>query len=215
MPLARPHPGGQPGPHPRRREVRLPPWLQVLDLRHLVDQAGDRQSARRAGAHHPHPRSHERQDQQTDPRATPAACRTAGASRRRRRSPPRWTRRRPRCASSSRSASSPSPGDAYRRGRGRAARRLHRRRGRDPATGSSLRDHAEGGDRPACSATLTRRERTVIELRFGLKGEQPHTLEEIGQRFGLTRERIRQIEAKTLAKLQSYRDAQRLRDFLD
>ena len=63
--------------------------------------------------------------------------------------------------------------------------------------------------------TLTHRERKVIELRFGLKGEYPRTLEEVGQKFGVTRERIRQIEAKTLAKLKSYRDSQRLRDFLD
>jgi RNA polymerase primary sigma factor len=63
--------------------------------------------------------------------------------------------------------------------------------------------------------TLTHRERKVIELRFGLKGEHPRTLEEVGEKFGVTRERIRQIEAKTLAKLKAYRDAQRLRDFLD
>jgi RNA polymerase primary sigma factor len=63
--------------------------------------------------------------------------------------------------------------------------------------------------------TLTHRERKVIELRFGLKGEHPRTLEEVGLKFGVTRERIRQIEAKTLAKLKAYRDAQRLRDFLD
>ena len=62
---------------------------------------------------------------------------------------------------------------------------------------------------------LTHRERKVIELRFGLKGEPPRTLEEVGQKFGVTRERIRQIEAKTLAKLKSYRDSQCLYDFLD
>jgi RNA polymerase primary sigma factor len=64
-------------------------------------------------------------------------------------------------------------------------------------------------------ATLTYRERKIIELRFGLKGEHPRTLEEVGQTFGLTRERIRQIENKTLAKLTSYRDTERLRGFLD
>jgi RNA polymerase primary sigma factor len=64
-------------------------------------------------------------------------------------------------------------------------------------------------------STLTHRERKIIELRFGLTGEQPRTLEEVGQRFGLTCERIRQIEAKTLAKLTSYRDTERLRGFLD
>jgi RNA polymerase primary sigma factor len=64
-------------------------------------------------------------------------------------------------------------------------------------------------------SALPHRERTVIELRFGLAGEQPRTLEEVGQTFGVTRERIRQIEAKTLAKLRSYRDSQRLRESLD
>ena len=63
--------------------------------------------------------------------------------------------------------------------------------------------------------TLPQRERTVLELRFGLDGRSPHSLEEVGRKFGLTRERIRQIEAKTLAKLKSYRDSQRLRDFLE
>ena len=63
--------------------------------------------------------------------------------------------------------------------------------------------------------TLTHRERKVIELRFGLKGGHPKTLEEVGQAFGVTRERIRQIESKTLAKLKAYRESQRLRDFLD
>ena len=62
---------------------------------------------------------------------------------------------------------------------------------------------------------LTHRERKVLELRFGLRGEEPRTLEEVGQRFGVTRERIRQIEAKTLTKLQAYRDTERLREFLD
>jgi RNA polymerase primary sigma factor len=62
---------------------------------------------------------------------------------------------------------------------------------------------------------LTRRERKVIELRFGLSGEHPRTLEEVGKKFGVTRERIRQIEVKTMAKLKSYRESQRLRDFLE
>ncbi|HQG04574.1 MAG TPA: RNA polymerase sigma factor RpoD [Thermoleophilia bacterium] len=62
---------------------------------------------------------------------------------------------------------------------------------------------------------LTQRERRVLEYRYGLKGEHPRTLEEVGQKFDVTRERIRQIEAKTLAKLRAYRDAQNLRDFLE
>ena len=62
---------------------------------------------------------------------------------------------------------------------------------------------------------LTHRERKVIELRFGINGEHPRTLEEVGQKFGVTRERIRQIEVKTMAKLKSYRESQRLRGFID
>jgi RNA polymerase primary sigma factor len=64
-------------------------------------------------------------------------------------------------------------------------------------------------------STLTHRERKIIELRFGLIGGHPHTLEEVGQKFGVTRERIRQIEAKTISKLRCYRDSQRLKEFLD
>ena len=60
--------------------------------------------------------------------------------------------------------------------------------------------------------SLPSRERKVLELRFGLKGERPRTLEEVGERFGVTRERIRQVEAKTLNRLKNFRDAQRLRD---
>ena len=62
---------------------------------------------------------------------------------------------------------------------------------------------------------LTQRERKVIELRYGLSDGQPRTLEEVGVEFGVTRERIRQIEAKTLAKLKAYRAAQSLRGFID
>lgn len=59
---------------------------------------------------------------------------------------------------------------------------------------------------------LPERERKVIELRFGLKGEHPRTLEEVGREFGVTRERIRQIENNTLKKLEGLPEAQPLRD---
>ncbi|MBA2505680.1 MAG: RNA polymerase sigma factor RpoD [Thermoleophilaceae bacterium] len=59
---------------------------------------------------------------------------------------------------------------------------------------------------------LPAREREVIEMRFGLTGGQARTLEEVGRAFGVTRERIRQIENNTLKKLQSLPEAQRLRD---
>ncbi len=61
-------------------------------------------------------------------------------------------------------------------------------------------------------ASLPDRERQVIELRFGLSGEQPATLEEVGRAFGVTRERIRQIENNTLKKLESLPEAQALKD---
>jgi RNA polymerase primary sigma factor len=60
--------------------------------------------------------------------------------------------------------------------------------------------------------SLPERERKVIELRFGLKGEQPCTLEEVGRAFGVTRERIRQIENNTLKKLEGLPEAQALRN---
>jgi len=58
--------------------------------------------------------------------------------------------------------------------------------------------------------TLPERERQVLELRFGLTGDQPRTLEEVGREFGVTRERIRQIENNTLRKLKALPEAQRL-----
>jgi RNA polymerase primary sigma factor len=61
-------------------------------------------------------------------------------------------------------------------------------------------------------AALPERERRVLELRFGLTGDQPRTLEEVGRAFGVTRERIRQIENNTLRKLQALPEAQRLRE---
>jgi RNA polymerase primary sigma factor len=61
-------------------------------------------------------------------------------------------------------------------------------------------------------ATLPRREREVIEMRFGLTGGRPRTLEEVGRAFNVTRERIRQIENQSLKKLESLPEAQRLRD---
>jgi RNA polymerase primary sigma factor len=63
--------------------------------------------------------------------------------------------------------------------------------------------------------TLNSREQTIIQLRFGLADGHPRTLEEVGREFGVTRERIRQIESKTLAKLRHPSRAQMLREYLD
>jgi len=71
-----------------------------------------------------------------------------------------------------------------------------------------LREHLD-----ALLSTLGEREKRVVQLRYGLTDGQPHTLEEIGRTFGVTRERIRQIEAKTLAKLRGHTYADQLLDY--
>jgi RNA polymerase primary sigma factor len=63
--------------------------------------------------------------------------------------------------------------------------------------------------------TLSQREKKVIQLRFGLHDGTPRTLEEVGKEFGVTRERIRQIESKTLSKLRHPSRSQKLRDYLE
>ena len=62
--------------------------------------------------------------------------------------------------------------------------------------------------------TLSDREQKIIRMRFGLDNGKSHTLEEVGQEFAVTRERIRQIEAKALAKLRKHKDAKKLYEYL-
>ena len=61
-------------------------------------------------------------------------------------------------------------------------------------------------------SSLSHRERRVLELRYGLDGEHPRTLDEVGRTFNVTRERIRQIENQSLKKLRALADAHALRD---
>ena len=63
-------------------------------------------------------------------------------------------------------------------------------------------------------STLTEREQKILRLRFGLDDGKSHTLEEVGQEFSVTRERIRQIEAKALAKLRKNKDTRKLHEYL-
>lgn len=79
----------------------------------------------------------------------------------------------------------------------------------ESATGSLLKTHVKD-----LLGTLTEREQKILKLRFGLEDGKSHTLEEVGQEFMVTRERIRQIEAKALAKLRKHRDSRRLHDYL-
>jgi RNA polymerase primary sigma factor len=80
----------------------------------------------------------------------------------------------------------------------------------DSAANQLLKEEVE-----AILATVSDRERKIIKMRFGIGGGKSHTLEEVGQEFGVTRERIRQIEAKTLAKVRKHKGAKRLYDYLN
>jgi RNA polymerase primary sigma factor len=80
----------------------------------------------------------------------------------------------------------------------------------EAASFALLQEHLRG-----VLGTLNERERRVIEYRFGLLDGHPRTLEEVGREFGVTRERIRQIESKTLAKLKHPLRSQKLRDYLE
>jgi RNA polymerase primary sigma factor len=70
------------------------------------------------------------------------------------------------------------------------------------------------GGRPV-EEILTAREKTVIAMRYGIGGGEPMTLEQVGQVFGVTRERVRQIEAKALRKLRNNPNIQTLRVYLE
>ena len=62
--------------------------------------------------------------------------------------------------------------------------------------------------------SLSEREQKILRMRFGLDDGKSHTLEEVGQEFSVTRERIRQIEAKALAKLRKHKDVKKLHEYL-
>ncbi len=79
----------------------------------------------------------------------------------------------------------------------------------ESATSQLLKEHVKD-----MLGALTEREQKILKLRFGLEDGKNHTLEEVGQEFMVTRERIRQIEAKALAKLRKHRDARKLHDYI-
>lgn len=67
----------------------------------------------------------------------------------------------------------------------------------------------------AILSSLSEREQKIVRMRFGLDNGKSHTLEEVGQEFSVTRERIRQIEAKALAKLRKHKDVRKLHEYLN
>lgn len=79
----------------------------------------------------------------------------------------------------------------------------------ESATNQLLKEQVKG-----VLSALSEREQKIIKLRFGLEDGKQHTLEEVGQEFSVTRERIRQIEAKALAKLRKHKDAKKLHDYI-
>lgn len=79
----------------------------------------------------------------------------------------------------------------------------------ESATNQLLKEQVKG-----MLGALTEREQKILKLRFGLEDGKQHTLEEVGQEFSVTRERIRQIEAKALAKLRKHKDAKKLHDYI-
>ncbi len=80
----------------------------------------------------------------------------------------------------------------------------------ESATSELLREHIA-----EILSTLSDREQKIIKMRFGLGGGKSHTLEEVGQEFAVTRERIRQIEAKALNKLRKHKDSKKLHEYID
>src|ERR1035437_4180559 len=79
----------------------------------------------------------------------------------------------------------------------------------ESATSQLLKEQVQ-----AILSTLSDREQKIVKMRFGLENGKSHTLEEVGQEFAVTRERIRQIEAKALAKLRKHKDAKKLHEYL-
>ena len=79
----------------------------------------------------------------------------------------------------------------------------------ESATNQLLKEHVKD-----MLGSLTEREQKILKLRFGLEDGKSHTLEEVGQEFSVTRERIRQIEAKALAKLRKHKDSKKLHDYI-
>ena len=212
--VPRPDPGGQRRPDEGGGQVRVPPRLQVFHLCHVVDSPGNQPSHCRPGAHHPPPGAHDRDRQQADshlaatgPGAGPRThvgrdCQADGHS------------RGQGAQGAQDHAGADLAGDANWRGGGFSPQRPHRRPRRGLARRGGHQREPEGTTAHVLR-TLSPREEKIIKMRFGLEDGSEHTLEEVGRSFAVTRERIRQIEAKALRKLRQPSRSRTLKAFLD
>ena len=188
--------------------------LQVLHLCHLVDPPGHHPRHCRPGAHDPHPGAHDRDDQQADPHQRQLVQELG---------------REP--TSEEIAKRMDIPVDKVRKIReDRAGSPISLETPIGEEEDSHLGDFIE--DKAVVSPSdavinlnlkeqtasvlksLTPREEKIIKMRFGLDDGSEHTLEEVGQSFAVTRERIRQIEAKALRKLRHPSRSRKLRAFL-
>ena len=210
-----PDSGRQHRPDEGRGQIRMAPRLQVLDVRDLVDPPGRDARHRRSGPHDSRSRAHDRNHQQAGPHQPPDGAGTGPRAERRGDSPSAWTFRSTKSARRGRSPSSPF---RSRRPSARKKIRTSVNSSRtslplspsDAAISISLQEQTE-----SLLKTLTPREERVIKMRFGLEDGSEHTLEEVGHSFAVTRERIRQIEAKALRKLRHPSRSRNLRSFLE
>ena len=202
---------GSLGPDPGGGEVRLSPGVQVLDLRDVVDPPGGHPLAGRQGPHDPDPGAHGGAVEQADPRRTaPGAAAGTG----------------PECGELAHEleCSVPEVKEVLRITQQPVSLEKPVGDEDDSALADFIEDDSAESPFEIASealrkenvsrvlASLPTREREVIELRYGIVGGRPRTLEEVGRAFNITRERVRQIENRTLKKLQSLPDAQQLRE---
>ena len=194
---------------------KVAPRIQIFHLRDLVDPPGDDARDCRPGSHDPHSRAHDRDDQQTDSHQPPAR-------------PGTWPRGH---LGRNRQTHGDSGGEGPQDSENRAGTpsRVETPIGEeeDSHLGDFIEDKAVVSPSDAVInlnlkdqtssvlKTLTPREEKVIKMRFGLDDGSEHTLEEVGQSFAVTRERIRQIEAKALRKLRHPSRSRKLRAFLE
>jgi RNA polymerase primary sigma factor len=205
---------GQHRPDEGGGQVRIPPRLQVLDLRHLVDPAGHHALDRRPGAHHPHPGAHDRDHQQDEPHLAPDPAGDGqepdpATLAQKMEMPEEKIRKILKISKEPISMETPI-GDDDDSHLGDFIEDQSTLAPNDAAMYASLREVTK-----EVLDTLTPREAKVLRMRFGIEMNTDHTLEEVGKQFDVTRERIRQIEAKALRKLRHPSRSERLKSFLD